>query len=79
MYNIKFKSMGIGTIFHGVMAVANLCTGNVVGAITEAGAAAQSYAIGEALSPITEPIKDFVGDALGEADWADIADTCPLW
>ena len=71
--------MGIGTIFHGVMAVTNLCTGNVVGAITEVGAAARSYAIGEALSPITEPIKDFVGDALDEVDWADIVDISPFW
>lgn len=66
--------MGIGVIFHGVMAVANLCTGNVVGAVTEVGAAARSYAFGEAFAPI----KDFVGDAISEADWGDIADICPF-
>jgi len=71
--------MGIGTIFHGVMAVTNLCTGNVVGALTEASVAVQSYAIGEVLSPVTDPIKDFVGDAFAETDWADIVDTYPFW
>lgn len=70
--------MGIGVIFHGVMAVANLCTGNVVGAVTEVAAAAKSYALGEALAPITEPIKEIVGDAISEADWGDIADICPF-
>lgn len=71
--------MGIGTIFHGVMAVANLCTGNVVGFVTEGAAAVKSYAIGEMLSPVTEPIKDFMGEAMEEADWVDIADTSAFW
>lgn len=74
-----YKTMGIGTIFHGTMAVDNLCTGNVVGAFSEGAAALQSYAIGEALSPITEPIKEFIGDALDNADWADIAETSAFW
>lgn len=42
-------------------------------------AAVKSYAIGEMLSPITEPIKDFMGDAMEEADWEDIADTSAFW
>lgn len=36
--------MGIGTIFQGVLAVANLCVGNVPGAFTEGVAAVKSYA-----------------------------------
>lgn len=71
--------MGIGTIFHGVMAVANLCVGNVPGFIAEGAAAAKSYAIGEILSPITEPIKEFTGEALSETDWADITETSAFW
>lgn len=71
--------MGIGTIFHGVMAVTNLCTGNVVGFVTEGAAAVKSYTIGEMLSPVTEPIKDFMGEAMEEADWVDIADTSAFW
>lgn len=71
--------MGIGTIFHGVLAVTNLCVGNVPGFFAEGAAAVKSYAIGEILSPITEPIKDFAGDALVETNWADIAETTALW
>ena len=71
--------MGIGTIFHGAMAVANICIGNVPGAITEGVAAVKSYAMGELFSPVTEPIKEFTKETLSEADWADIADTSAFW
>ena len=71
--------MGIGTIFHGVLAVANLCVGNVPGAFTEGVAAVKSYAIGGLLSPLTEPVKEIAGDAIGSVDWGEVADVCQFW
>ena len=71
--------MKIGTIFHGVLAVANVFIGNVPGAIAEGVAAAKSFAMGELLSPLTEPIKEIAGEAVAGVDWGEIAETCSLW
>lgn len=51
--------MGIGTIYHIGAATFHLAYGNVPMALAEGGAAIKSYAMGELLSPITEPLKDY--------------------
>lgn len=71
--------MGITTIFKLGEAVVGVCTGNPVMIYDGMIGAAQSYLTGLVMSPITEPLKEFVGEAIGDADWAEIAETCPTW
>ena len=60
-------------------AVVGLCTGNPVMICDGVTGAVKSYAMSTIMSPITEPIKDAVGDVLGDTDWAEVAETCPMW
>lgn len=71
--------MGIGVIIGGVKAFAGVVTCNpvlIADGVLDAG---KSFLIGEITAPITEPIKEIVGEAIGDADWAEIAETCPMW
>jgi len=69
--------MGIGTIFHGSVALFGLLTGNLPLAAAEGGRAISGYALGKALEPITEPIKEVLGDWVGETCDPDIVDNLP--
>lgn len=50
--------MGIGTIYHLGAAFVHAAYGNYPMALAEGASAAKSYAMGELLSPITEPLKE---------------------
>lgn len=69
--------MGIGTIIHGGTAIISLLTGNIPLALAEGGKAISGYALGKALEPITEPIKEVLGDWVGETCNPDIVDNLP--
>lgn len=71
--------MGIGTIYHIGAAVFDVATGNYLGAIEEGCAAVQGVVMGEILSPITEPLKEYFGDAVAETCDPDIVDNFPYF
>ena len=67
--------MGIGTIYHIGAATFHLAYGNVPMALA---AAIKSYAMGELLSPITEPLKDYFFDGVEATCNPDIVDNIPF-
>lgn len=69
--------MGIGTWYHTGLAVFNLVTGNLPGVAVEAGAALKSYGMGKIMEPILEPVKETLGDWVGETCDPDIVDNLP--
>ena len=70
--------MGIGTIYHIGAATFHLAYGDVPMALAEGGAAIKSYAMGELLSPITEPLKDYFFDGVEATCNPDIVDNIPF-
>lgn len=71
--------VGIGTLYHLGEAVVGVCTANPVLIADGLIGAGKSYVMGEIMSPITEPIKDAIGDFYSDVDWVDVIDTCPSW
>lgn len=71
--------MSIGIIIGGVKALAGVVTWNpvlVADGVLDAG---KSFLIGNLTAPITEPIKETIGNVMGDADWVEIAETCSMW
>lgn len=71
--------MGIGTWYHAGLAVVNLLTGNVPGTLVETCAAIKSYGMGKIMEPIIEPIKETLGDWVGETCDPDIVENFPYF
>lgn len=70
--------MGIGTIYHTGAAVFHLTYGNVPMALAEGISAVESYAMGEFLAPITEPIKEYFFDGVEATCEPDIVENIPF-
>lgn len=70
--------MGIGTIFHVGAAAFHLAYGNIPMALIEGGSALKSYAIGELLSPITEPLKEYFFESVEATCDPDVVDSLPF-
>ena len=70
--------MGIGTIYHIGAAAFHLAYGNVPMASAEGVSAAKSYAMGELLSPVTEPLKEYFFDGVEATCDPDIVDNLPF-
>ena len=71
--------IGVGTIYHLGEAAFGLFTANPVLVVDGLLGAGKSYFIGEIMSPITEPIKDAVGEFYADTDWAEVIEVCPTW
>lgn len=69
--------MGIGVIIGTAEAVIGISTGNPALAVEGAERAVRSYLTGELLSPITEPLKEVLGDWVGETCDPDIVENLP--
>ena len=70
--------MGIGTIHHLGAAFVHAAYGNYPMALAEGASAAKSYAMGELLSPITEPLKEYFFDGVEATCDPDIVDNLPF-
>ena len=70
--------IGLGTAYHAGLAVFSLCTGNAPMFLTESVAALKSYAMGELLAPVTEPLKEAFLDGVEETCDPDIVDSLPF-
>ncbi len=71
--------IGLGTIYHLGEAALGVFTANPVLVVDGLLGAGKSYLMGEIMSPITEPIKEAVGDFYADTDWIEVIDTCPTW
>ena len=70
--------MGIGVLLNLGKAGIGLFTANPVLVCEGLFGAGKSYLLGEALSPITEPIQEAVGEIATEIDWVEITEMCPF-
>ena len=71
--------IGLGTMIHLGEAVVGVFTANPVLVVDGLTGAGKSYLFGKLMSPITEPIKEAIGDAYSDVDWTEVKDTCPTW
>ena len=71
--------VGLGVIYHLGEAAFGVATCNPVLIGDGLFGAAKSYAMGELMSPITDPIKEAAKEAYSDVDWGDVIDTCTTW